>query len=80
MGVLAPGSAHTRPSAQPHIDVSKKIPAHMSGVGWGGGQNTLNSGHLRLCQQPSAAHALRSDQFYQSQLELMFGFVELEFS
>ena len=23
-----------------------------------------NSGHLRLCQQPRAAHALRSDQFY----------------
>ena len=22
-----------------------------------------NSGHLRLCQQPRAAHALRSDQF-----------------
>ena len=24
--------------------------------------NTKNSGHLRLCQQPRAAHALRSDQ------------------
>jgi hypothetical protein len=23
---------------------------------------TKNSGHLRLCQQPRAAHALRSDQ------------------
>ena len=25
-------------------------------------QNNENSGHLRLCQQPRAAHALRSDQ------------------
>jgi hypothetical protein len=24
---------------------------------------TKNSGHLRLCQQPRAAHALRSDQY-----------------
>jgi hypothetical protein len=33
MGVLAPGSAHVRPSAQPPIDVSGNFPAHMSGVG-----------------------------------------------
>ena len=26
---------------------------------------TKNSGHLRLCQQPQAAHALRSDQKFQ---------------
>ena len=26
-------------------------------------KNAIYSGHLRLCQQPSAAHALRSDQF-----------------
>jgi hypothetical protein len=25
-------------------------------------KNALYSGHLRLCQQPRAAHALRSDQ------------------
>ena len=25
-------------------------------------KNAIYSGHLRLCQQPSAAHALRSDQ------------------
>ena len=25
-------------------------------------KNAINSGHLRLCQQPRAAHALRSDQ------------------
>ena len=30
MGVLAPGSAHTRPFAQPPIEVSENIPAHMS--------------------------------------------------
>ena len=30
MGVLAPGSAHARPSAQPSIDVSGNFPAHMS--------------------------------------------------
>jgi hypothetical protein len=30
MGVLAPGSAHARPSAQPPIDVSENFPAHMS--------------------------------------------------
>ena len=30
MGVLAPGSAHARPSARPHIDTSGNIPAHVS--------------------------------------------------
>ena len=30
-------------------------------------KNAICSGHLRLCQQPRAAHALRSDQ--QSDLE-----------
>ena len=25
-------------------------------------KNAIYSGHLRLCQQPSAAHAMRSDQ------------------
>jgi hypothetical protein len=27
-------------------------------------KNAIYSGHLRLCQQPRAAHALRSDQFF----------------
>ena len=30
MGVLASGSAHTRPSTQPPIDVSGNFPAHVS--------------------------------------------------
>jgi hypothetical protein len=30
MGVLAPGSAHARPSAQPPIDVSGNFPPHVS--------------------------------------------------
>ena len=30
MGVLAPGSAHARPSAQPPINTSGNFPAHMS--------------------------------------------------
>ena len=30
MGVLAPGSAHARPSARPPIDTSEKISAHVS--------------------------------------------------
>ena len=30
MGVLAPGSSHARPSAQPPINVSGTFPAHMS--------------------------------------------------
>ena len=30
MGVLAPGSAHARPSAQPPIDTSGNFSAHMS--------------------------------------------------
>ena len=30
MGVLVPGSAHTRPSAQPPIDTSGNFPPHMS--------------------------------------------------
>ena len=33
MGVLAPGSAHARPSAQPPIDTSGHFSAHMSGGG-----------------------------------------------
>ena len=33
MGVLAPRSAHARPSAQPPIDMSGNFLAHMSGVG-----------------------------------------------
>ena len=32
MGVLAPGSAHVRPSAQPPIDMSGNFPAHVSAV------------------------------------------------
>ena len=31
MGVLAPGSAHARPSAQPPIDTSRNFSAHMGG-------------------------------------------------
>ena len=30
MGVLAPGSAHVRPSARPPIDTSGNFPAHVS--------------------------------------------------
>jgi hypothetical protein len=30
----------------------------------GGEKNAIFSGHLRLYQQPRAAHALRSDQFF----------------
>ena len=33
MGVLAPGSVHARPSAQPPIDTSGNFSAHMSGGG-----------------------------------------------
>ena len=33
MGVLAPGSAHARPSARPPIDTSGNFSAHMSGGG-----------------------------------------------
>ena len=35
MGILAPGSAHARPSAQPPINVNGNFPAHVSGVGGG---------------------------------------------
>ena len=44
MGVLAPGSAHARPSAQPPIDVSGNFPAHMSGAKSG------NSKHFFFCK------------------------------
>ena len=37
MGVLDPGSAHTRPSARPPIDTSGNYSAHMSGRGGLGG-------------------------------------------
>ena len=30
IGVLAPGSAHVRPSTRPPIDMSRNFPAHMS--------------------------------------------------
>ena len=35
-------------------------------------KNTKNSGHLRLCQQPRAAHALRSDQLVMFYITFMF--------
>jgi hypothetical protein len=35
---------------------------HLSGDRWRTHYARTNSGHLRLCQQPRAAHALRSDQ------------------
>ena len=35
MGVLNPGSAHARPSAQPHIDTRRNFLADMSGRGGG---------------------------------------------
>ena len=35
MGVLAPGSAHARPSARPPIDTSGNCSAHLSGEGQG---------------------------------------------
>ena len=34
--------------------------------------NAIYSGNLRLCQQPRAAHALRSDQLYYA-LPLIYG-------
>ena len=33
-------------------------------------KNAIYSGHLRLCHQPRAAHALRSDQFKQETINL----------
>ena len=33
MGVLSPGSAYTRPSARPPIDMSRHFSAHVSGGG-----------------------------------------------
>ena len=33
-------------------------------------KNAIHSGHLRLCQQPRAAHALRSDQLSNSGMSL----------
>ena len=38
---------------------------------------TKNSGHLRLCQQPRAAHALRLDQ-NKTQLSRIRGYVSLD--
>ena len=38
MGALAPGSAHTRPSAQAPIDTNGNLWAHMS---WRGGQKKI---------------------------------------
>ena len=44
MGVLAPGSAHARPSAQPPINTSGNILGHVFGFFlWGGGfENVFN--------------------------------------
>ena len=33
-------------------------------------KNAIYSGHLHLCQQPRAAHALRSDQFLEMEDDL----------
>jgi hypothetical protein len=40
-------------------------------------KNAIYSGHLRLCQQPRAAHALRSDQKKQAGAELCQAQVKL---
>jgi hypothetical protein len=71
MGVLAPGSAHARPSAQPPIDTSRNFPAPMSAE-WPSAFKTVNGGKNNKrdekiwkivaygCQTPSAQR--RSDQ------------------
>jgi hypothetical protein len=41
-------------------------------------KNAIYSGQLRLCQQPRAAHALRSDQkFWEVTMQLVQSSVEL---
>jgi hypothetical protein len=44
------------------IEIKAKLSPAEAGV-WAELGNMQNSGHLRLCQQPRATHALRSDQF-----------------
>ena len=34
-------------------------------------KNAIYSGHLRFCQQPRAAHALRSDQLFLLKLQYL---------
>jgi hypothetical protein len=69
MGVLAPRSAHAGPSAQPPIHTI--FPEERSYIAKERGHNPRrerlyfcneDSGHLRFCLQPRAAHALYSDQ------------------
>ena len=50
MGVLAPGSAHARPSARPPIDMSGNFPAGVP-----------DSGLPKLLRW---SHALRSEQYF----------------
>ena len=35
-------------------------------------KNAIYSGHLRFCQQPRAAHALRSDQFSEEMKKVIY--------
>jgi hypothetical protein len=56
-GPLSP-SAYAWPFARPPIDM--KTPGREREEER---KNAIYSGHLRLCQQPRAAHALRSEQF-----------------
>ena len=42
MGVLAPGSAHPRPSAQPPINTSGNFSAQVSGRAWVNNKNVIN--------------------------------------
>ena len=44
------------------IKIKAKLSPAKAGVRAELGKNAIYSGHLRLCQQPRAAHALRSDQ------------------
>ena len=40
-------------------------------------KNAIYSGHLRLCQQPRAAHALRSDQYITKVEWDLYAFLEI---
>ena len=46
------------------LKLDKKLALHFARIMFlGRRKNTKTSGHLHLCQQPRAAHALRSDQY-----------------
>ena len=63
MGVLAPGSAHARPSAQPPIDMSGNFPAHVYAESPSKFSKKPKLRHDTLVGSPESVHDIVTHEF-----------------